>query len=274
MCTLFRNTLFGWLIRCVGWAVCALAPMVAQGACGPYRVAVYEHGVLYVHGADGVDFGLDKDVVEALAQRTGCTLHTALDSRVRIWAALESGSLEMSVSGIATPEREKFAHFVTYFRTFNNVLLRQDIANRGRTPERFVGQPDLRVAVVKSFKHGVQYDAWLDTLRALGRVEEVADIEGAYRLLKVGRVHAVLGLPTTWMPLLARDQWASRVKVLDWFPNAEPILAGMIFSRTGVRPEDFDRMSQALQAMRKDGTLAVIYQRYVGVNLARQMLRY
>jgi polar amino acid transport system substrate-binding protein len=274
MRVLHWKTFVGAALRPLCIAACATVHALAQGACGPYQVALYEHGILYSRGADGVYVGIDKDVIDTLAQRTGCTLQTALDSRVRIWAALEEGRLDMSVSGIATPQREAFAQFVPYFRTRNNVILRHDIAQRAQTPEAFIAQPDLRVAVVKSFKHGAQYDAWVDTLRSLGRVEEVADNTATFRLLKIGRVHATLGLPTTWMPLFESEHLADQVQVLDWYPQAEPILAGLILSKARVRADDAQRMAKALRAMRKDGTLETIYRRYVGTDLARQMVRY
>ncbi len=274
MPTPFFNTLVVLVLRPLGVLACAMLHTLSQAACGPYQVALYEHGILYTRGADGADSGIDKDVVKALAQRTGCALHTALDSRVRIWDALEAGRLDMSVSGISTPQREAFARFIPYFRTYNNVLLRSDIAQRAKTPEAFIAQPDLRVAVVKSFKHGAQYDAWLNTLRRQGRVEDVADINATLRLLKIGRVHATLGLPTTWVGLFESGQLAGQVAVLDWFPRAEPILAGLILSRARVREDDAQRMEKAILAMRKDGTLESIYRRYVGVELARQMVQY
>ena len=56
-----------FLPRFVGLLMGAAMPVVAQAACGPYKVAMYEHGVLYERLADGTGAGIDKDVVDAVA---------------------------------------------------------------------------------------------------------------------------------------------------------------------------------------------------------------
>ena len=272
-CERFMRPSLYRLSRCLAWLLAA-APMGGYAACGPYSVSMYEHGILYARSADGSGVGIDKDVIEALAKRTGCTFHMVLDSRVRIWTALEAGTLDMSVSGIASPEREKKARFVTYFKTHNHALLKADLASSATTPDGFLADTGLRVAVVKSFKHGERYDAWLDTLRAQGRVEQAADFNAVWNLFKVGRVQAVLGLPTTWMPLLKQDDMASTVHVMDWFPKEKPILAGLIVSKTRVTPADTRTIENAVRDMHKDGTLETIYARYVNADLAREMVRY
>ena len=60
-------------------------------ACGPYRLAFYEYGSLYHRGADGQFHGIDKDVVEELARRSGCRFDTVLESRARTWQQLAAG---------------------------------------------------------------------------------------------------------------------------------------------------------------------------------------
>jgi len=81
--------------------------------CGPrpIRLAFYTYGAFYFEDAHGKEHGVDKDIVDALAKRSGCRFETQLMARARIWADLASGNLDMSVSGIETPERGQFAWF-------------------------------------------------------------------------------------------------------------------------------------------------------------------
>ena len=94
-----------------------LATMTAIAAAAPFdcdskpiRLAFYETGSFYFF-ENGRATGSDKDIVEELTKRSGCRFDTQLVMRARIWADLASGDLDMSVSGIQTPERDQLASF-------------------------------------------------------------------------------------------------------------------------------------------------------------------
>ena len=111
-----------------GQFACALHVNAAAATpCGSYKVAFYDHGALNSLHADGRWRGIDTDIVEELARRSGCQLALVLESRVRIWAMLESGQLDMTVSGIATPERQAYANFIPYLASRNYILLSKDV---------------------------------------------------------------------------------------------------------------------------------------------------
>jgi polar amino acid transport system substrate-binding protein len=63
------------LVRSMLLAVAAcLAGSAAAAPCGPYTVAMYGHGALYYRSGEQWA-GIDKDIVDELARRTGCELH-------------------------------------------------------------------------------------------------------------------------------------------------------------------------------------------------------
>lgn len=236
-------------------------------------LAFYELGVLYYKNTDGAYAGIDHDVIEELSKRTGLRFQSALESRVRIWSRLANGTLDMSVSGIATPERERFARFIPYFATRNYMLMRRDLPHSARSPAGFLADPTYKVAVVKSFKHGAEYDRWLDQLRATGRVREAADFPTVLHLLKIGRVQAVLALPTSWVPAMRQEGMAAAVQVLDWWPK-DTITHGLILSRQRIPEATAERIATAIQSMRNDGTLLAIFRRHIGSELAASLLKY
>lgn len=264
-----RRLIFTGLI-CMGLAGPALTrPQVA--ACGPYDLAFYEHGVLYYRDAKGSYAGIDLDIVDELAKRSGCRFNTVLESRVRIWDQLARNSLDISVSGIPSPEREQHSEFLLYMRTRNFALLRREVAAKLSTPEAFLADPNRSVVVVKSFKHGPGFDAWLDKLRAQQRVTEVPDFDAAVRVFKLGRADAMLALPTSWPLILRREGLQDQVSVMDWAPN-DRINAGLVVSRQRVPEADRQRMRQALNSMHSDGTLEAIFKRHVEPAIAKAML--
>lgn len=243
---------------------------LSEPVCGPYTLAFFELGAHYYRNATGEHAGIDKDVVDELSRRSGCKFSTVLESRVRIWDQLAKHKLDLSVSGIATPERQQFAESLPYFQTRNYALLRRELAASLTTPEAFLADPLRRVAVVKSFKHGAVFDAWLAQLRAQNRVDELADFDSVLRVFKAGRVDAMLALPTA----LARGQGVNsaldQVSIMDWAPH-ERIVHALIVSRERVDPADRELLRLGLQSMHKDGSLEAIFRRHVDAATAKAM---
>ena len=257
---------------CIALSVIVLLSLGAStnaSACGPYSVAFYETGSLYFKNDNGEYIGIDKDVIDELARRTGCKLNIFLDSRVRTWTALAGGMLDMTVSALATPEREVFAQFVPYIQNNRNYLIvRNDLATRVRSLADFADNKSLKLGVVRGFKHGASLDPWIDSLRAAGRTFEEADLESLARLLAVGRIDGFFTQPVVWEPLFRRNHLEDKVSRLDVAPMDSANL-GLALSRKRVAAEDIKTIQRAIEAMRADGTLAAIYARYLDSATAR-----
>ena len=263
-----RHFLAGALLCCVGAPRAAPPPTFD---CGNIAVAFYEDGALYYRDGNGQWAGIDKDIVDELAKRLGCRFHASIDSRVRIWSNLKGGTLPMSVSGIATPERLQFARFLPYFTSRNYVLLQKNSNPAVHDLASFLAEPGYKVAVIKSFKP--TYEAWLAELRKDGRVYETADYASLIRLFKLGRVQAVLALNTSWAPLVRQRDLADGVRILDWAPK-DVIVGGLVLSRQLIPEATAEQFAQAIHAMREDGTLRAIYSRHVGAELAAGMFNF
>jgi polar amino acid transport system substrate-binding protein len=261
-------------ILCCTLLCLAGAPGAAPaGECGHLRVSFYEDGALFYRAPDGSWTGIDKDVVDELARRLGCTIEASVDSRVRIWAGLSAGIIDVSVSAIVLPEREKIGRMIPYMTGRNYVLLRKDLSTRITGMNSFLADPQYKIAVIKSYKHGKAYEAWLEQLRAQGRVFETADQLSMLRLFKLGRVHAVMAASTTWYPLVKQEQMTGTYAVMDWAPK-DNVVSGLILSRQHVDEATAARFSQAVRAMREDGTLRRIFTRHTDAERAAQMVNF
>jgi len=222
---------------------------------------MHEYGWLGFARDDWGAEGIDADVLDEVARRTGCRFEKFFDSRVRIWNSMVNGSLDMTVSAIRTEDRKQFASFVVYFRGHNRLLLRSDLANSVHALKDFTEQSQLRLAVVKGFKHGPQWDDWIDALRQRGRVDEYADANVAARLVARGRADAFISDPMVWGRILAGSQLEGKVSVLNAFPD-EDYIAGFALSRKRVGKDDVQKIQNAVDAMRADGTLLKIFKAY------------
>lgn len=246
------------------WATAALLAVAAMPAlaCGPYRVALYEYGSLAFHGGGTRMAGIDMGIVDEVARRTGCKFETFVEARVRTWADLANGTLDMTVSAIETPERHRFARFVIYLNGRNRLLVRNDLPAPVTTLQAFADNRSLRLAVVKGFKHGPHWDEWIDRLRQQGRVDEYADASTAARLVAVGRAAAFLSEPIVWGRILTVSKLAHRVTPIDAFPD-DNYAAGFALSKARVREEDARKIQEAITAMRADGSLLRIFSTYL-----------
>jgi polar amino acid transport system substrate-binding protein len=232
--------------------------LAQPAACGPYRVALYEYGSLAYRGEGSIPAGIDVDIVNEVGRRTGCKFETFVDARVRTWADLAHGALDITVSAIETGERDRFARFVIYMRGRNRLLVRADLPGPVETLAAFTEHGELRVAVVKGFSHGPQWDHWIAKLRQQGRVDEYADANTAARLVALGRDAAFLSEPVVWGRILAGSKLEGRVTIIDAFPD-DNYAAGFALSRTRVREADARKIQDAVADMRADGSLYRIF---------------
>jgi len=265
------------------WLICAALlasghdlalaqPRTPTDSCQGLEVAFYEHGALYYRDQNGAWAGVDKDVVDELEKRLSCHFVRRTDSRVRIWTSMAAGALDLTVSGIPTPEREKSARFIPYLWSHNYVLLQMDAKPEVQSLENFLAEPGYKVAVIRSFRHGAAYDAWLAKLRAQGRVYETGDFSSLLRLFKLRRVDAMLGLPISWGLLLRHPDMTGQYRIMDWAPQ-DNIEAGLGVVRTRVSEGLAAQFGRAIRDMQQDGTLRAIYERHLGPELAALMLK-
>ncbi|WP_334277777.1 substrate-binding periplasmic protein [Roseateles microcysteis] len=242
-------------------------PAIAH-ACGPYRLAFYEYASLYHRDADGQYRGIDKDVVEELAKRSGCRFNTVLESRARTWALLESGGLDITVSALITPERERLVELVPYLQSRRVVLLQ----NRSvpTTSEAFLMDAKRNLLTVRASRDGPQMEALLAQLRERGRIVEAPDQPTAIRAFKAGRADALLIGVTSLALVRQQDPDFNSYEAAIWAPT-ERVVGAFAMSRERVNEVDRARLREALQAMRLDGSLDAIMRRHLGDKLAHAL---
>jgi polar amino acid transport system substrate-binding protein len=235
----------------------------------PITLALYEHGYLYDKASNR---GIDKDVAEELSKRSGCRFEMSVQPRARIWHALETGRLMMSVSGIQTPERDAFASFVPYMSLKNYVLVNS--ALDVKSAAEFAANPKLLWGTVRAFKHGKKADEFLEQLRGSSRVRESADSLSVMQIFALpNRTSATFAQPPVYAKYIKELGIAPQVRIEDWFPEDAPVPLGLVFSKKHFSPSEVQKWSDIVQKMRADGSLKLIYERYLGADGARRMLR-
>jgi len=246
----------------------ALAPTAhaQEPACGPVEAVLYPIAPYYIANAQG-GTGIDKDMFDEIARRSGCLLSYATDSRLRFWEQMRRGRPLVTLSTIATPERRALAEFVPYAHGHYYVMLRPGLGERLPGMAAFDADPHLRLLVIRGHAHGAALDAWVHELRTLGRVVEATDFKAAARMLRAGRGDALLALPMNWNEVYTAFEGADKPTTLDYTPGERP-LAGLAMALTVPEPVRL-RLRRALQSMVADGTVQQILRRHLGEPAAR-----
>jgi polar amino acid transport system substrate-binding protein len=238
--------------------------------CGTIKLAYLEIGALYYRDANGNYQGIDKDIIDEIARRTTCHFETRIESQARIWTQMREGGLDMSVSGIRTKEREKLARPIPYFSMRNYILLRSDLPADAHSVKGFSANPQLRLAIIKSFQHGSAYNKFIEQLKLQGRVYEVADFASLIHLYNAKRVDAILALPTSFQVLIDQKKLVPDTVVKDWYPN-DQFVAALFVSRSNISDDTFNLLFSTVKAMNTDGTVEQIFSKHVGNKLAKEM---
>lgn len=261
--------ILGVLLGCCGSLV-PIRTVAAEGVkCGdqPIRLAFYEYGFLYNKGS-----GIDQEVVNELIRRSGCRFETQVMTRARIWADLATGDLDMSVSGIRNEDRDRFVWFADYMIMKNYALVRGEVARGVRRARDFLQQTRLQLGVVRSFRHGIAQDLWIEQLRQAQRVQDTPDVETLFRKLKSHRVDAMFSQPPVFRKYFREMDLAGEVVIQDWTPDEKGVPHGLILAKSRFDALDAEQWRGLLTAMRREGVLRKIYMRFVPESEADQLL--
>ena len=254
--------------------VTALAAPVGMAAAAgerpdcsrPLTLALHDHGLLY---SAQTGEGIDKDVADELIRRSGCKVNVTLMPRARIWQLIESGALDFSLSGISNETREGFAAFAWYFSNKYYLLVRKD-AGIQRIPD-FLANPRLRLGVIRSFRYGPLANRFVDELEARSRVNYATQLDPLYEVLLDNRVQGMIVEPFDY-PALQKAEIAEQTQIIEF--DDPPVPHGLIMSRRSLTAEQQQAWRGLIDAMRADGTVERIFQKYFKPELARSMTRF
>jgi polar amino acid transport system substrate-binding protein len=232
----------------------------------PLSLGLHEHGLLYTAQTGE---GIDKDIADEMARRTGCHLTLTVLPRSRIWQLIESGALDFTLSGITNPQRDQFAVFAWYVSNKYYLLVRRDA--QVSSVREFRRQRGLRVGLIRSFRYGDEANQLVDTLVAEERVTYAGSLDPLYAILQDGGIQAMIIEPFDF-PVIAGAQLKAQTVILDFADPA--VLHGLVMSRKSLSPAQQAAWREVILAMRADGTMRRIFEKYFPAELARQMTQF
>jgi len=249
--------------------VLTMGALAAAHAAGPdcsrpYTLALHDHGLLY---SAETGTGIDKDVSDELIRRSGCKVSVNLMARSRIWQLIESGALDFSLSGITNADRDKFAGFAWYFSNKYYLLVRRD--SGVRTLADFENNTKLQMGVIRSFRYSESANKLVDKMQADNRLSQAGGLAPLYQTLMLGRIQAMIIEPFDY-PTLEDAKIREATSIIEF--NDPPVPHGLIMSKKALPETEQAKWRALITAMRSDGTLRRIFEKYFTPALAATLV--
>jgi len=228
----------------------------------PIRFTHYEFGLIYSDGYGGID----DDLQQELARRSGCRFETMVWPRARTWQALRTGEIDMAGSGIQTPERDTFAWFFHYIVEDNVVVLGPKVPANVRSFDQFMKHPKLTFGGVRSYRYSPYYDRYVDELLAARRFNEAADPGALFRMFTVPRFDAFITSPILYLYYVKKRNLPAPARIEDWDPaGATP--SGLVLSKASFTPAQARKWGELINQLLADGTVERIVVKHMGAEL-------
>jgi polar amino acid transport system substrate-binding protein len=255
-------------IACLLFLICGVGGAVAAGpTCSrTFTLALHDHGLLY--SAD-TDTGIDKDFADELMRRSGCKISVSLMSRDRIWQLIESGALDFSLSGIANEERKRFASFAWYFSNKYYLLVRKDVGMHQLA--EFERSDRFQLGVIRSFRYSESANRLVDQLASANRVSQASGLAPLYQALILNRIQGMIMEPFDY-PALEQKKIRDITDIIEF--NDPSVPHGLIMSNKALAPAERDKWRRLVDAMRADGTVRRIFEKYFRSDLAASMVEF
>lgn len=247
---------------------CAWGPAAAAGPdCSrPMTLALHDHGLLY---SVETGTGIDKDFADELIRRSACKISVSVMPRARIWQLIESGALDFSLSGITNEEREKFASFAWYFSNKYYLLVRKDTGVQKLAD--FESATALQLGAIRSFRYGDKANRFADKLDKERRVSYSTGLEPLYKILIMNRIQGMIIEPFDY-PALEVNKIKELTTILEF--DDPSIRHGLIMSKKAIAPKEQEKWQALVNAMRADGTVLRIFEKYFQSDVARNMVNF
>lgn len=225
----------------------------ANAACSrPVEVAFSEISPDMTLNASGQHGGVAVEFFTELALRTGCTFTYVDVPRARAWYMLSNQQIDIVPAAIQNAERDEvgvyFDHVV--LEPVSLILLTSKPLTVSSAQE--VIDSRLRLAVVRGHNYGPHFAALVSNPALSERLAQVKDPQTLARMLKAGRVDAVITMASIFADAAKQQGLSDRVYArtltdLDWGST------GMYLSKSRLPAEDVATLSAAIKALNQEG---------------------
>jgi polar amino acid transport system substrate-binding protein len=234
------------------------APALAQAGCSrPFNAPVSPLGMSVII-EKGAVAGTYPTLLRAMGERNGCEFKFTPVPRARQEAMFETGRADLLVPASRTPRRDRFGYFIPLIASRAAILS----IDHERAPlhsfDELLERKNLRVALVRGFDYGENYQTLVKKLTAQGRVFFEPDALGVARLLDAGFADVTVLTPATLGGAILTNTRVEamlaklRIELVEDLPWGE---SGIYVSKSAVSSKDRAILEHMLNGAVKSGVV-------------------
>jgi polar amino acid transport system substrate-binding protein len=231
-------------------------PVLAHGGCSrPLNAPVSPLGMSVIVRGQTVS-GTYSTLLHDLGEREGCEIRYTPVPRARQEALFETGRADLLIPASRTPRRDKFGYFIPLVASRAAIVSIDHARAPLRSFNELLERKELRVALVRGFDYGDNYQALVKQLSAQGRVFFESDAIGVARLLNAGFADVSVLTPATIGGAILNDQRVAsmidklRIELVDDLPWGE---SGIYVSKATVSAKDRAVLEHMINSAVKSG---------------------
>ncbi|MEO6276577.1 hypothetical protein [Roseateles sp.] len=241
---------------CAGWLL--VSAMAAEASCTrPIEVPMSPIGLSVTFDGERAG-GIYPTLLRELAATTGCEFLIKRVPRARLQKMFESSQADLLLPASASPSRDGDGEFVPLIQVRASLLTLTRSKALPQSLAELIAQPGFKLAVVRGFTFGAEYDRMVATLREQKRLIEEPDAVGVARALRMGLAHGTVMAASIFIGTLVSDATLTplikqvSVDPLEGLGWAE---SGVYLSRHSLAEADRRTLRLAFAQMAKTGRL-------------------
>ncbi|MFT7774791.1 substrate-binding periplasmic protein [Roseateles sp.] len=200
--------------------------------------------------------GIYPTLLREIGTAAGCEFQIQRVPRARLQKMFESGQADLLMPASASPSRDRDGEFVPLIQVRASLVT---LAREGPVPRslaELIGQPDLKLAVVRGFNFGPAYESAVAALRQQKRLVEESNVAGVARALRQGLAHGTVMTASIFIGTLVQETELAplvkqmRVEPLDELGWSE---SGVYMSRHSLSEADRRQLRQHFVQVARSG---------------------
>lgn len=265
-----------WTWRSLTGLLVLIVPAIAAADCSRVlNVPVGPMGITITVDSGTVG-GIFPDMLRAGGKAAGCEFNWTVAPRARVEAMFEAGQVDLLLSASRTPKRDQVGLFVPLVATRATLISIDHKRPAIRSLAELLLHRELRVALVRGYDYGDDYNAVVQKLTEQNRVIFESNAAKVARLVNEGVADVTIMTAVGMAGAITSDERLKgmmekvRVEPLEELPWAE---TGIYISRQTVAPEDVAQVEKIIVALGKKKTLWEAYKRYYPASMLAESIR-
>ena len=212
--------------------------------------------------------GVDIEVIRAIAERAGFDLEfVKMPWRRLVNVSLRQGDIDIALDA-ARIDAINFVHYssIPYFPSDSALFIREDDEYKFKSIKRLpdLMNSDLKIGVIENFNYSKEYDELLYKPAFKNKLTVAKDEELCFKMLLASRVDGILLEHYSFKKMQLKMQPKIGLKLYsDLDMNEETSGSYIIYSKASVSDSQLKRMNQALEGLKRDGSLSKIIDAFI-----------